>query len=832
MNIKEAERIIKQHYGKQFDTTRWDLYQKPVMEKILEPESSVLGLLPTGTGKSLLFQFFAGFNYEDGITIVIEPLQSIIEDQFNRFNNDFGNGRAGKADALSRSIIDNGISILFLSPEQLYKYATILFSLLKKGLKIQMVVIDEVHTLLDWGLSFRSEFLYIQSFIKIVKHYNQSLKVLALTATLNPAEIELCMSFLGINTPPIDRRNIETKNVSSIPNVVCIDGGLENSFEKVLNHIADRHNLARMRGSEIVFFKEYKYIEKYLEYLSASIDPRYRIEISNQCEYIYNIINKRKNATRFLLMEFKGDLPFKDKQHLLDVIDRGTSNPDYIEGSYQCYILATKALAMGVDLKSVWHVRIVGLPESWNYYLQEIGRIRQGKGNNVDIFYSSIDAVSFLKKIETNNNDSFVNAIERIKLWNYLCLWEWILDLINGEESVSPKDVELTLEKLLAKKAVDIREKLEKIIEKDRGINTKDINIYGFDPLFSSALKIEDIKVNPLISYNFSKAFISFDKQKYPGIFNGGKGSVITYQKDIEGEKRCVLEAEIENDADGRLNFIDYIVFNAMYTFHISSVDGISKEEILKIILGREYNVSEAEVLLDLIENSISKIKATQISIHYTDGKRLDSKCALYKDGVFPILRLIPELQKDVTALDTGKIRQLFNSLNGRRYNYTPVNIISVYYSILGLERHKQLHKTMAKRGKNYSRFLIPCKLPSIENALVEWLNHCNKGQCQNKDQEIARLKRKMKRIIALEYSFEHKSDFVSNGDKSFEDEYDRIVRMAYGIASYSKKIKRAEDTASRNKIKSFIDKQEKQMKEDMSKYLISYIPTKTATRN
>ena len=192
----------------EFDDDRWEKHQKPIMSKILEENSRVLGILPTGTGKSLLYQYFGWFNSDEGIVIVIEPLQSIIQDQINSFNKlSSDHSLASRAGTIEELLSDkaNDIYIVFTSPEQLFKYSNRIFShVTDDRFNIQMIVIDELHTMFEWGTAFRSAFLFIPSFINRIITINQNnesgLRVLALTATINNAEIDLCKEYLKITT--------------------------------------------------------------------------------------------------------------------------------------------------------------------------------------------------------------------------------------------------------------------------------------------------------------------------------------------------------------------------------------------------------------------------------------------------------------------------------------------------------------------------------------------------------------------------------------------------------------------------------------------------------
>ena len=133
----------------------------------------VLALIPTGGGKSLTFQLSAVT--DDGVTIVVMPLLSLIEDNLN-FVLDLGidactlstNGRS-KAEGLRIGQIYDDIrnlkyKIIYLTPEKIVNspgFVSVLDDLYAAG-KIDRFVIDEVHCVSSWGQDFRKDYLHLQ----------------------------------------------------------------------------------------------------------------------------------------------------------------------------------------------------------------------------------------------------------------------------------------------------------------------------------------------------------------------------------------------------------------------------------------------------------------------------------------------------------------------------------------------------------------------------------------------------------------------------------------------------------------------------------------------
>lgn len=799
---KVAEDLETLFGEKSFDAKRWDEYQKPIMGEILEENSNTLAILPTATGKSILYQYFALFKHEAGIVIVIEPLQSIINDQINAFNK-LTTKISSKLSAGSITEylnkpdeIPENIAIVFSNPEQLFSYSNQIADLVKnKRIAIQMVVIDELHTMFEWGSSFRSEFLFIPDFVSIIKNANKELnrdfKVLSLTATLTKTEMDLCRIFLNADSKKNSDSTMELASEKKVdfvkadkmpdtydPLIEILDGSCLISGYKLIEGIA--------------FFKEKKDIANFIKYLYLSTESRTDFKIDKSEDSIYvcktAFATARKQGSMFRgkrhLIEFTGDLNSEAKDHLLEQIITLAN----------VYVLATKALAMGVDLQSITDIQIIGIPESWNCFLQEIGRVRT-EGGTYRAFYWSKDALDMLKKLVLSERrnpiciyDPFVNVMERIKAWDYLCLWEWYLDSINsngGNLEKAPDGVDISLEELLRKRPEDIRNKLKRIITADPQIKEKDIEEYNFDFIFRPKFVIGDLKQQPLIYINTSQALMSFGNY-YSGIFNGGRAKI--KRDDIT----WILKVNTS------LSFIDFMVFNAICT---CSIYGIEAEEnrILKLLLGlgsdkQDLLDNKYRDLLKYVKRSLERIKTTKIERYIITalGKSSKKPVGLYDNGTFPIFNAFPELQHQVGVVETAKVRYLFDSIRGKGKNLTAVNIIAIFYTLFGIERHKQIYGITADNNGNRINksgnvvFALPYRNAAIEGALKEWFDHQKHRNTKNKSQEYnwntinqsqeyGRLIKKMQKVSVLEqYPATDPSD-----NELIKQKYEEIIKKA-----------------------------------------------------
>ena len=166
--------------------------QLPIMHNALQCRS-VIGLLPTGGGKSLTYQLSALL--QPGICLVIDPIRSLMKDQVDGLNrnlidscvfiNSTLQGEA-KRNAM-RQFAEGEVQFVFISPErlQMEEFRLLLDDMYEKGHFFSYCVIDEAHCVSEWGHDFRTAYLRLgENAINFCKTKNlESLPLFGLTAT-------------------------------------------------------------------------------------------------------------------------------------------------------------------------------------------------------------------------------------------------------------------------------------------------------------------------------------------------------------------------------------------------------------------------------------------------------------------------------------------------------------------------------------------------------------------------------------------------------------------------------------------------------------------------
>ena len=185
--------------------------QKSIIDAILEGKD-VFAVMPTGAGKSICYQIPAVVL--PGITLVISPLISLMQDQVKSLN-EAGIEASFINSALSEMGFANTVEaarkgafkIIYVAPERLM---TEDFIELAKSISISMVTVDEAHCISQWGQDFRPSYTRIVEFVKELDK-RPIISAFTATATENVREDIVCT--LGLINPftlvlGFDRENL------------------------------------------------------------------------------------------------------------------------------------------------------------------------------------------------------------------------------------------------------------------------------------------------------------------------------------------------------------------------------------------------------------------------------------------------------------------------------------------------------------------------------------------------------------------------------------------------------------------------------------------------
>lgn len=330
-------------------------FQKNVINNVVT-KGNTLCIMPTGGGKSVIYWMSAV--ELNGITIVISPLTALIEEQAFKLKDQGYEALVihGGIDAMKQMHILTDFAkgaynpqFIFASPEKTATDGYFEYCLRKRKNDISLVVIDEVHCVSQWGISFRPFYKRIPDFMDRLFGSESWCRILALTATLNSMELrDICDAFK-----------------ISIQNILKQEILLRSEIQL---HV---HKFTTEDEKEEAFWgliKRHKG-EKTLVYL-------YRKKGDRGVDGLYqSAIDKGYKAAMF-----HGDMSADERMAIIEQFRNGE-----IE-----IIFATNAFGMGIDISDIRVVIHFMIPESAEQYYQEVGRAaRDGNGANAYLLYSN-----------------------------------------------------------------------------------------------------------------------------------------------------------------------------------------------------------------------------------------------------------------------------------------------------------------------------------------------------------------------------------------------------------------------------------------------------------
>ncbi|MCR5403265.1 MAG: DNA helicase RecQ [Butyrivibrio sp.] len=335
MNAKEA---LKVYFG-------YESF-KPGQEEIVDAILSgrdVLAIMPTGAGKSICYQVPAMLL--PGITVVISPLISLMQDQVKALNEagiHAGYINSSLTDAqISRVYIkaaEGAYKILYVAPERLESNDFISFT---RQIGISMVTVDEAHCISQWGQDFRPSYLRIIDFIERLERRPV---VSAFTATATEAVKNDISCVLKLDSPTIVVTGFDRENLFFDVETI------KKKDDYVLDYVSKHPD-----DSGIIYCATRKNVDTVYELLSAAgcLAARYHAGMGNE--------ERRQNQDDF-------------------IYDR------------RSVIVATNAFGMGIDKSNVRYVIHYNMPQSMENYYQEAGRAgRDGEQSQCILLFSAQD---------------------------------------------------------------------------------------------------------------------------------------------------------------------------------------------------------------------------------------------------------------------------------------------------------------------------------------------------------------------------------------------------------------------------------------------------------
>lgn len=333
---------------KRFGIKSYRLGQREVIQAVMQGKD-VVGILPTGGGKSLCYQLPALFLPH--AVLVVSPLISLMQDQHDKLADKeipavkLNSTLNAAEERETFEHIENGSAeLIYVTPERLESPDYL--ELLKQS-GVSLFVVDEAHCISQWGHDFRPAYLNLRNAIEALGHP----PVLALTATA---------------TPEITADILKQLQISEAE-VIDIGNRRNNLFFEVIRTVNDEIKIDALRrflherpGSGII--------------------------------YVPTVRQAEELRSRLL----QGDFPVGRYHAKMKTVEREQTQQAFMSDEL-AVIVATKAFGLGIDKKDIRFVLHYAIPDSLETYVQEAGRAgRDGKPARAILFYRLED-----KKIQS-----------------------------------------------------------------------------------------------------------------------------------------------------------------------------------------------------------------------------------------------------------------------------------------------------------------------------------------------------------------------------------------------------------------------------------------------
>lgn len=427
IEIAETKQLLEYFLKLIFRKENFREGQLPILNRALQIKS-VIGLLPTGGGKSLTYQLAAML--QPGVTLIVDPLRSLMKDQYDGLINVGIDSCAyinssltrEEKDEAERKMEQSKLLFVFLSPERLsiYKFRDRLKNMHELNVYFSYGVIDEVHCVSEWGHDFRFSYLHLGRNLKnYVRSKEGYISLFGLTATASfdvLADVERELS--GNGAFPLDSETIvryENSNRLELQykiEKVNVEFEEDKNFDKnkkihpSLPRAVKISNKWGFFDAKKDFLRDYiKVLPSHLKHIQSDDSIRYikesfeerqgsNVSINNELDvevvddyYVKNDEYKQAGIVFCPHKKSTGVAVETNKLSLIKSIpdvgsfsggdesnNNSMQNLELFRDNKQPLMIATKAFGMGIDKPNVRFTVNMNYSSSLESFVQEAGR--------------------------------------------------------------------------------------------------------------------------------------------------------------------------------------------------------------------------------------------------------------------------------------------------------------------------------------------------------------------------------------------------------------------------------------------------------------------------
>ncbi|MDL2234373.1 DNA helicase RecQ [Ruminococcaceae bacterium OttesenSCG-928-L11] len=514
-HMEQASELLQEYFGYgSFHTG-----QEALIERILGGRD-VLGIMPTGAGKSICYQIPAMML--PGVSIVISPLISLMKDQVD------GLCKMGIPAALINSSVSpreleatyqalehNRIKLLYIAPERLETEGFLQYL---SRFPISLIAVDEAHCVSQWGHDFRPSYRRIR---EMIEAFPTRPVVGAFTATATETVRQDILALLGLRTPFLLTTGFDRANL-----FYSVDSpGDRDSW--VLDY------LGRSKGrSGIVYCLTRKQVDRLSDLL----------------------IDKG-----FAALPYHAGLPDQTRRDNQDAFRNDTAE----------IIVATNAFGMGIDKSNVRFVLHYGMPKTLENYYQEAGRAgRDGEPADCILLYSAQDIVTnrFLIDQSSETGDKSADYRKLQDMIDYCntdrCLRGYVLRYFGQEDipdncancqncsgDIEESDITVEAQKIISCVIrMGNRFGVNLVVQVLRGSQNQKVMELQFDKLSTYGIMREysGAAIKELVSYLTAQGYLEAKGTTFPYIAATSKAVAFVRQRDTLTMRRKIRTAKSE----------------------------------------------------------------------------------------------------------------------------------------------------------------------------------------------------------------------------------------------------------------------------------------------